>query len=184
MFLGAVAFLASAACDRRPSVSTTDSAFGVGDLPGTDHVATLAASGGWESGAGPFIVLPTVDGGLMAGSLLRPDATELTVGDTTGVGAASVDGRLELFARGGKVGEARLVVEGAPRVDDGCTAWPVARLGAADGLDLGTSGWCRSTLLSRTWASEKASDSYGRLARATAFRGGTNDGHRVTSTAQ
>lgn len=79
-------------------------------------------------------MLPTVDGGLMAGSLLRPDASELTVGDTVGVGAASADGRLELFARSGKVGMARLTVEGAPRVDDGCTAWPVARLAVDAGV--------------------------------------------------
>jgi hypothetical protein len=149
-FLGAVAFLAPAACDGRPSVSTTDSAFGLGDLPGTDSVATVVASGGWDSGAGPFIVLPTVDGGLMAGSLLRPDVTELTVGDTSGIGAASADGRLELFARGGKVGEARLVVEGAPQVDDGCTAWPVARLGVD--ADVNVSPWTAAIVRGRVTA--------------------------------
>lgn len=131
--LGVLALSALAACDRGAAPATADTATGATDPRSADSVATIVASSGWDSEAGPFVVLPTVEGGLMAGSLLRPEATELTVGDTTGVGAASADGRLELFSRGGKVGEARLVVEAAPRVDDGCTAWPVARLGVDAG---------------------------------------------------
>ena len=65
---------------------------------------------------------------MTAGSLIRSGATEMTVGDTTGLGAVMGDGRLELFARGGRVGVARLSVEAPPPVDSGCTAWPVARL--------------------------------------------------------
>jgi hypothetical protein len=60
--------------------------------------------------------------------LLRPEATELSVGDTSGIGGEAADGRLELFARAGRVGVARLTVEAAPLVGNGCTAWPVARL--------------------------------------------------------
>ena len=101
-------FLVAVACDSRPSSSTPDSASAAGGPGNADSVATTVSSSGWDSGAGPFVVLPTVDGGLMAGSLLRPDASELTVGDTTGIGAASADGRIELFARSGKVGVARL----------------------------------------------------------------------------
>lgn len=91
--------------------------------------------------AGPFVVLPTVDGGMTAGSLLRPEATELTVGDTAGIGQVASDGRLELFSRGGKVGEARLTVEGAPRVDPGCTAWPVARLAGSGSASVPNVNW-------------------------------------------
>ncbi|WP_411281489.1 hypothetical protein [Gemmatimonas sp.] len=131
---GTVALLTAIACESRPSASNLDSASTSGGRGGADSVATTVSSSGWDSGAGPFVVLPTVDGGLMSGSLLRPDATELTVGDTAGVGAASADGRIELFSRSGKVGMARLSVEGAPRVDDGCTAWPVARLAADAGV--------------------------------------------------
>ncbi|QJR36851.1 hypothetical protein [Gemmatimonas groenlandica] len=131
---GAVGLLAAVACDSRPSSSNPDSASAAGGPGNADSVSTTVSSSGWDSGAGPFVVLPTVDGGLMAGSLLRPDASELTVGDTAGVGAASADGRLELFARSGKVGVARLTVEGAPRVDEGCTAWPVARLAVDAGV--------------------------------------------------
>jgi hypothetical protein len=125
---GMVALLSAVACDRRPSSTTAESASSVGGPPSADRVVTSVSSSGWDAGAGPFVVLPTVDGGLIAGSLLRPDATELTVGDTAGIGAEAADGRVELFSRSGKVGTARFTVEGAPRVDEGCTAWPVARL--------------------------------------------------------
>ena len=84
--------------------------------------------------AGPFVVLPTVDGGMLAGSLLLPEAADSAVGDTTGVGALMGDGRLELFARGGRVSVAQLSVESAPPVDVGCTAWPVARLAVDAGV--------------------------------------------------
>jgi hypothetical protein len=84
-------------------------------------------------GAGPYLVLPTVDGGMTAGSLLRPEATELTVGDTTGLGASLGNGEVELFSRSGRVGTAKLSVESAPRVEAGCTAWPIARLSLAEG---------------------------------------------------
>jgi hypothetical protein len=106
-----------------------------------DGVAAVSerTESGWDAAVGPFVVLPTVDGGLVAGSLLRADATEMTVGDTTGIGALLPDGRLELFARSGRVGAARLLVEGAPRVGEGCTAWPTARLKVdSEGLITGT----------------------------------------------
>ena len=132
--VGALALLALVGCDRRPSPAHPDSASASAGSDRADSVATTVSSSGWDSGSGPFIVLPTVDGGVMAGSLLRPEATELTVGDTAGIGAESADGRIELFSRSGKVGVARLTVEGAPRVDDGCTAWPVARLAVDAGI--------------------------------------------------
>lgn len=74
------------------------------------------------------MVLPTVDGGMTAGSLVRANATDETVGDTAGVGALLGSGQLELFARGGRVGAARLNIEASTVLDSGCTAWPVARL--------------------------------------------------------
>ena len=132
--VGVMAWLTAVACESRPSASNPDSVSTAKGLDRADRVSTTVSSSGWDAGAGPFVVLPTVDGGLMAGSLLRSDATELTVGDTAGVGAASADGRIELFSRSGKVGMARLTVEGAPRVDEGCTAWPVARLAVDAGV--------------------------------------------------
>lgn len=130
LFVGASVgvVLVSAACDRARSASTTDSTASVRTITPPDSIATIVAGSGWIVDAGPLMVLPTVDGGLTAGSLLRPEATELTVGDTIGVGRSAGDGRLELFSRGGLVGVARLTVAAAPRMDEGCTAWPVARL--------------------------------------------------------
>ena len=126
--------LCASGCDRSSPRLPGDSTGTVFPARMPDSVASIVATSGWEAEAGPFVVLPTVEGGLTAGSLLRPEATELTVGDTTGIGASVSDGRLELFSRTGKVGTARLVVEGAPRLDEGCTAWPVARLS----VDAGT----------------------------------------------
>lgn len=60
------------------------------------------------------------------------------MGDTSGVGATTGDGRLELFSRSGRVGEARLGVELAPSGNPGCTAWPIARLNAPPGLAAGS----------------------------------------------
>lgn len=130
------------ACDRQAADRPGDSAVTVATTPEADSIATIVTASGWDVTAGPFVVLPTVDGGMTAGSLLRPEATELTVGDTVGIGQSIADGRLDLFSRGGRVGEAMLRVENAPRVDPGCTAWPVARLVAADGAaGLPTTNW-------------------------------------------
>ncbi len=99
----------------------------------SDSVASSVSTSGWDQAAGPFVVLPTVDGGMVAGSLLLPDVADSAVGDTTGVGALLGDGRLDLFSRGGRVTVTRLSVETAPPVDAGCTAWPIARLAADAG---------------------------------------------------
>ncbi len=126
LVIGGLAALS--ACDRAKPAAGGDSAGGDSSSAANDSIATIVTASGWDAEAGPFVVLPTVDGGMTAGSLLRPEATELTVGDTVGIGRVASDGRLDLFARSGKVGTARLTVEGAPSVETGCTAWPVARL--------------------------------------------------------
>jgi hypothetical protein len=125
------------ACDRSRSASPDDStSTSVSGGAGSERTEAIANSG-WDASAGALLVLPTVDGGMVAGSLLRPEATELTVADTVGVGAAMGDRRVELFARSGKIGSALLSVEAAPRTEAGCTAWPVARL-AIDGGSVAT----------------------------------------------
>ncbi len=115
-------------CDRTPSAKAPDSTVVVSPPDTGLTVPPELVASGWNLDAGPMVVLPTVDGGLVAGSLLRPEATELTVGDTTGLGAALGNSQVELFSRTGKVGVARLTLGAAPAVDSGCTAWPVARL--------------------------------------------------------
>lgn len=102
--------------------------------PAEDSAATVAS--GWELDAGPYIVLPTVDGGVMAGSLLRPGVTGDQLGDTAGLGAVVEAGRVELFSRAGKVGEARMNVEQTRRIDPECAAWPTARFTLVAGADV------------------------------------------------
>lgn len=121
---------ALSACDRPSRTGGADSVGATSGSGVSGGATDTLAESGWDDAAGPFIVLPTVDGGLVSGSLLRPEATEMTVGDTSGVGRVLGDRQVELFSRSGSVGMARLTIEAAPRVDDGCTAWPVARLAA------------------------------------------------------
>ncbi len=126
--------LSFAACDRSSSARGGDSAADATGATRPDSVATSVSTSGWDLAAGPFVVLPTVDGGMVAGSLLLPDVADSTLGDTSGVGALIGDGRLDLFSRGGRVNVARLSVETAPPADAGCTAWPVARLAVDAGV--------------------------------------------------
>jgi hypothetical protein len=123
----------AAACDRPAPAPAGDSVAVVQDAPGPDSIATAVSSSGWDVTAGPYVVLPTVEGGMTAGSLLLPEVRDDAVGDTVGVGALLGDGRLELFSRSGRLAVARLTVESAPQVA-GCTAWPVARLAVDAGV--------------------------------------------------
>lgn len=130
----ALSVLLLAACDRASSANGTDSAVAPGGAVRPESVATSESTSGWDLAAGPFVVLPTVDGGMVAGSLLLPEAADSSVGDTTGVGALVGDGRLDLFSRAGRVNVARVSVESAPPGEAGCTAWPVARLAVDAGV--------------------------------------------------
>lgn len=123
-------------CDRTGSRDPADSSSSVQAPAPPDSIATTVSSSGWDVAAGPFVVLPTVDGGMVAGSLLLPEATDTTVGDTVGVGALLGDGRLDLFSRGGRVGGARLTVEAPAVSDPACSAWPVARLAVDAGVTM------------------------------------------------
>ncbi|MCA2990297.1 hypothetical protein [Gemmatimonas sp.] len=120
--------LVGMACDRPRSPAGGDSAAPAENGVRPEPAALEGRVSGWDMAAGPFVVLPTVDGGMVAGSLLLPEAADSSVGDTTGVGALVGDARVELFSRGGRVSDARLAVELAPPGEAGCSAWPVARL--------------------------------------------------------
>lgn len=132
----AVPVLLLAGCDRTGSAESGDSSVAARTPSRPDSMATTVSSSGWDVAAGPFVVLPTVDGGMVAGSLLLPEASDTTVGDTVGVGALLGDGRLDLFSRGGRVGGARLTVEASVVADPACSAWPVARLAVDAGVAL------------------------------------------------
>ena len=134
-----LAFLFSIGCDRgTPDVNVDSLVDTTAPInPAVDSTATRAT--GWEADAGPYVILPTVDGGLMAGSLLRPGISGDRLGDTTGLGTIVAPGRIELFSRAGKVGVAQLSVEQSRRIEPECAAWPTARLMLSNGTD--TAPW-------------------------------------------
>ena len=117
-----------AACDRKTTPSTESAAGESAGAPGDSVPSAERKANGWTIEAGPYLVLPTVDGGMTAGSLVRANASDETVGDTVGIAALMGNAQIELFARGGRVGSARWNLEASAAVDSGCTAWPVARL--------------------------------------------------------
>jgi hypothetical protein len=114
-----------AACDRRTPDTPAESGTVVFYANPADSLRPPVGTG-WDAAAGLVLVLPSVDGAVDAGTLIRPEATELTVGDTAGLGA--VAGKLELFSRAALYGEASYVAEKVGGLDAGCTAWPIARL--------------------------------------------------------
>jgi len=127
--------LALSACTDAPPVSRIDS---TAELPSTGGDSSAGGTrptySGWDAGAGPYLVLPTVEGGYATGSFLQPEASELTVGDTSGVAAMVADGALELFTRSGHVFSGHVEVEPPSMQPEGCTAWPVARVRADSGV--------------------------------------------------
>lgn len=143
-----IACALASSCDRTPKVAAPDTTQAAQPVAATVDSLRPAVGTGWEGEAGPFLVLPTVDGGRDAGSLLRPDATDAMVGDTTGLRALAGPGRLELFSRGAVLGEARLSIEKATTPDSACTAWPVARLAAAEAGSV-PRGWTAAFLKGR-----------------------------------
>lgn len=132
LFLGL--FAGVGACDKASVPEKTDSTVAITSVDSTQPNVPEIAASTWDAQAGPFVVLPTVDGGMSSGSVLRPNATDATVGDTTGLGAELGAGTVDLFSRSGLIGTARLRIEKALLPDLKCTAWPVARLVIDAGL--------------------------------------------------
>lgn len=127
------AIVGGVACDKPPVPATTDT---LPDVSRLDSIIVPKSNGTvntWNADAGPFLILPTVDGGMTSGSFIRPGATDATVGDTVGVGRELDHTTVDLFARSGKIGTATVRVEKAVVTDSGCTAWPVARLSMESG---------------------------------------------------
>lgn len=88
----------------------------------------LERNTGWNAEAGGVLILPALDGGAVAATLIRPEATEGQVGDTVGLAALLGDHQVDLFARTGLVGSAQLALDLPPQLRAGCSAWPTARL--------------------------------------------------------
>ncbi len=124
--LGVFALALLAACDRSAATSRADSTLLA--RAGADSLTLMASDSGWNADAGTLMLLPTDDEVFTDGALVRPDATELTVGDTVGLGAALGDGRFDLFTRSGAVGVVNITIRAPVGADSGCTAWPPVRL--------------------------------------------------------
>lgn len=131
--VGVVVAIGAAACTDAPPPPPGDSGSAVSGGSDSSTAGGSAGNSGWDVAAGPFVVLPTVEGAYLTGSFLLPDATELTVGDTSGVARMVGDGAIELFNRNGKVLSSRLQVEAPQSQEIGCTAWPVARIRSDSG---------------------------------------------------
>ncbi|MBL0938870.1 MAG: hypothetical protein IBJ03_08245 [Gemmatimonadaceae bacterium] len=132
--IGLAATIGLSSCTDAPPPPPGDSASGAADESSQASGDGPASNSGWDGAAGPFVVLPTVDGAYVMGSFLLPDATELTVGDTVGVGAMIGDGAVDLFNRSGQVLAGRLQVEAPQSQEIGCTAWLVARIRSDSGV--------------------------------------------------
>ena len=81
---------------------------------------------------GPVLLLPDPDGSLQTAFVIRPEASEDGIGDTTGLAARLTGMPVTLYSRAGSVGSAELsgVLRVAPPTAD-CAAWPAATLTSA-----------------------------------------------------
>ena len=142
IWLGAVA-LAAVACDEPASKAPPV-------LPDTTSVAapmdsavdSLTAST-YDAALGDVLFVPLLAEGASgdAVAVLSPRLPlETAVGDTTGLRERLGDGRLELFARGGLVGQRVARWDAAAVASSPCAAWPVARLTASADVPSATPG--------------------------------------------
>lgn len=122
-----VAAVLVTACDQ----PAPDTPAVVREAPATDSTpdtasVTLAPSS-YDPAMGALLVLPIIVDGTKASSvaLLSPgQSPDLPVGDTTGLRARLGSGRVELFARSGKVGERTVAWDERAPSPGTCAAWP------------------------------------------------------------
>jgi hypothetical protein len=122
----AIAILGAVACDRPGGAPIADSPVA------TDSAASVSrprprATPEWDALLGPAILIaastPT------EGTVILPGFTDTTFTDSTTFQLAPVSGlTVDLFARSGLVGQARIASASAPTRNPGCAAWPVAML--------------------------------------------------------
>ena len=122
------ALLALAGCDGDEAPAPRETA-GTSE-PVTIGGATAAAEVlGWDPAiAGPVLFVGGAEGG--AAAVVFPGLTDSTFTDSTTFALAPLDGqRVELFARGGRVAQARVPAATAlPQEGDACLAWPSVTL--------------------------------------------------------
>lgn len=114
-------------------------------LSRNDSAEIPAVGTGWKPEAGAWMLLPALESDLLIGTLLRPAATDETVGDTIGLASDLRDGEVELFARSGSLGRARLRVRARTVLagdSASCRLWPTVDLErASDVADVPLAPW-------------------------------------------
>jgi len=125
---GTVSLIGYAACTDRvpdrgsPSASETDTTAVPAPRPASPEAPVALVTG-------PVLLLPDPDGSLQTAFIIRPEASEDGVGDTTGLAARLTGMPLTLYSRAGSVGSAEL--SGVLRVlppTAACAAWPTATI--------------------------------------------------------
>ncbi len=125
------------ACDRASRPAVVDS-LPAPPVTADDSTPTEGTRSGWEAELGPLLI---VAGAQREASAIFPNFSDSTLTDTTTFDTSILGGmRVDLFARSGLAGHGRLRPIPARPQDDGCVAWPEARVTVTDSL--GThSGW-------------------------------------------
>lgn len=99
------------------------------DTPAVPTPGVASPAGPEALVTGPVLLLPDPDGSLQTAVVIRPEASDDAVGDTTGLAARLTGMPLTLYSRVGSVGSAEL--SGALRVvaqTADCSAWPAATI--------------------------------------------------------
>ena len=125
---GTVPLVLFAACSDQVSDRDTPSASGT-DSPAVPTPGVASPAGPEALVTGPVLLLPDPDGSLPTAVVIRPEASEDGVADTTGLAARLTGMPLTLYSRAGSVGSAELsgALRVVPQTAD-CSAWPAATI--------------------------------------------------------
>lgn len=139
--------LAVVSCDEPASKAPPVSPDTVSVVAPLDSAVDSLTASTYDAALGDVLLVPLPAEGNLgdAVALLSPRLPiETPVGDTIGLRERLGDGRVELFARGGLVGQRVARWDAATVSASACAAWPVARFSAAEDLpaaDPGVRRW-------------------------------------------
>jgi hypothetical protein len=133
-FAAALAVALATACDRKPAPAPADSTPAPAPVA-IDSAPPPTPTSTWDSDAGTALLIPGEQGEAL---VVVPGSSDGGVTDTSsGRAEAVLPAEVALFTRAGAAGQARAVVTTgtAPDTSEGCSVWPLARLGPASGAD-------------------------------------------------
>lgn len=129
--------LLALACDREPRPVPQDSA-PLTPVPPAESTTVEGTRTGWESELGPLLVVASAQ---REANAVFPTFSDSTLTDTTTFDTSILGGmRVDLFARGGLAGRGELRSSPPRPRDDGCVAWPEARVTITDSVGA-SPGW-------------------------------------------